>query len=774
MKRPAQNFFLVPVACAAVGLLNGCTCTVVETHEVPGGGDSETVCHAVEVDPASGSDGVDARTPVLRARFNAPLDPATAVAAVRLVRIEDGAEMPIDVQLAEADTLEVTPISSLRYWSSYELAIEPALQTADGDSCLGESLVFSTSEPLVEEAPLRPAPVSAAVAVDEKVFVASSSMPGLQVYDFSVAATPTLVSSIPTAAVPQGIRHSGNTLYVPMGSDGVWIFDVSDPNGPELVAVVGTPGTALDAVPIEQADRTYLAIADGAAGLMLTDITSPEAPVTKYTLHYGSAVSAQRLSADADRLVIALGGEGFSVLDIEAIEAPVEILRRKSEALPETFAAALPVREVLIDGDVIFVALGTTGFQTFLLEADAATFVDYVGGPNSACQVSCWDTLGALSVNGDSLLATGRLSGGLRMTHLGGGTLGELERLPTAAHAKTIGTLGDALLLGTDAGFEVRDALSGGEMPPLYVEAEGWGVVRAVAGQDGAIYAASHSRGLLTLDATLNSFAVLPSSGPLTDVGASSVTLNDSTLLLGDGRSGFSTFDVSRPASPELLTTVTGEFDLIGSVAFSGPIAFVCDGNRALRAFDTTDPSAPVEIGALVINNIVGGCVDIVVRDALLYVAGTNGLGVVDATDPASLSLTTAFTLPGRESLSGLALYSDTLFASTSRADWEAGTDAVSKRLVAFDVAEAMSPQLIYASDDLGLNGGLLVHGDKLFATASFRGVAVFDLAFPSEPALEGVVDVPVSAQGLHSEGNIVYVAGGGGGIVRVIAGELE
>jgi hypothetical protein len=766
---------------ATLASLSGCTCTEVIEVADGGGGEGgaqvivEEACFAESLWPALGEGGIDVVGATLEATYNQRLDATSLEGQVRLVRLDDGAEVPITVTLAEGDQLlQVTPSIPLRYWQTYGLELGGGVRAASGDACAPQSTAFNTLVPEVRALDPRPAPVSGVAMMGSHAVVASQSLPGLQVYDVATPSEPVLTGSVSMVTEPIAIRVEGARAFVPMGYGGIGVFDLSDPATPELRTILGTPGVATEVAPFSVGAREYLAVADGPMGLAILDVTEPEAEVTVATHYFGANVAATQLSLDGERLAVALGDSGFALFDLSDPAAPALLGQRSTEALPETFDAARPARDVLLSGDRLYVAVGVSGIQSFDLSSGEAVFVDHAVGPDGTCTVNCPDVLGDLALSGSTLYATALISGAVRVVDDGSGALSTIEVFSVEPNARALALDGDRLIIGSDAGLQIHDR-SDASAPALYLEGRGWGTVRDVDGLGDVLYAAAGGRGLATYDGDFALLDVEATAGVSTDYGGWNVYVNDSIAVLSDARAGFSVFDLANPSDPVKLAEVSDPtFDFVDGVVFAGSIAFVCDGNRFLRSYDLSEPSAPVALGTLAFNDVVGNCNQLALNGPLLYVAGYLGLGVVDVSNPVAMELLNVLVLPGHESITGLALQGDVLYATTFQQDWEAGTDARARRLVAFDVTVSGEPAPIWTSEDLGLGGRLEIRADKIFATANWEGLYVFDISQADAPFLEGQLAIPGDALGMHFEGDTLYVAGRGAGIIPVYVGRTQ
>ena len=115
------------------------------------------------------------------------------------------------------------------------------------------------------------------------------------------------------------------------------------------------------------------------------------------------------------------------------------------------------------------------------------------------------------------------------------------------------------------------------------------------------------------------------------DTGARKVEVAGGLAYVADAVFGLRVINVSDPTAPvELgaLDTPGGALD----VAVLGGLAYVTDGLSGLRVIDVSDPTVPVELGALA---TPGFPEDVEVVGGLAYVAdGFDGLRVIDVSDP--------------------------------------------------------------------------------------------------------------------------------------------
>ncbi len=79
-------------------------------------------------------------------------------------------------------------------------------------------------------------------AVNGPILYAADQNEGLRVYDLTDPLHPTLVRTLPTPDLPDGVSLDGQTLYIAGGYMGIQAYDVVDPFAPRLIGSADTPG----------------------------------------------------------------------------------------------------------------------------------------------------------------------------------------------------------------------------------------------------------------------------------------------------------------------------------------------------------------------------------------------------------------------------------------------------------------------------------------------------------------------------------------------------
>jgi hypothetical protein len=271
-----------------------------------------------------------------------------------------------------------------------------------------------------------------------------------------------------------------------------------------------------------------------------------------------------------------------------------------------------------------------------------------------------------------------------------------------------------------------------------------------------------------------------------------SLTIADGRAYVSVGGGVVQILDVADPRSPAPL----GSFEVVdsaGYVAVSGRLAFV-GAPSGLWMFEVSDPTAPylagiVEEGApghmvtsgsylymamglggvkivdfsnwldlRVVGSlpVPGKVVDhVAVANGILYAATTEGIEIIDVTDPTQPALL-GTTPPGPIEVFDAQVSGDVAIAVSI---WEG--------LWLYDVSNPAAPTLLSTLDTPGDSYSARIDGNLVYVADGHRGVSVVDITDPSAPALVSPGDyfVPQSPFGITVRDGIAYIADGAGGL---------
>lgn len=180
------------------------------------------------------------------------------------------------------------------------------------------------------------------VRVSGNYAYAAASGAGLAVFNITNKNAPTLVTLIRTSGNPQDLSIANNRLYLADGSNGLLIFDLDIPASPALRSTTSTvnPAVGVDV----DSTRGVAAVAMGASGLQLVDVTNSSAPVLKGLLPGGQVKDVLVRGTVA---YLADYTRSFTAVDISNVNTPVV-----SSSLPAVFGGFL--YDIALAGDFAF------------------------------------------------------------------------------------------------------------------------------------------------------------------------------------------------------------------------------------------------------------------------------------------------------------------------------------------------------------------------------------------------------------------------------------
>lgn len=171
---------------------------------------------------------------------------------------------------------------------------------------------------------------------------------GLFVINVSDPTEPIEVGSHSTRGYAQAIALEGDLVYVANRIDGLTILDVSDPMRPVEVGSLDTAGSAWD---VRVSDGLVF-VADSQAGLQIADVTRAGRP-SSIGSHPTSA-SARGVFVDGGVAFVAMGDAGLELVDVSVPSAPSRL------SVVKTFGEA---SDVVVSNDTAYVAAGYGGVR---------------------------------------------------------------------------------------------------------------------------------------------------------------------------------------------------------------------------------------------------------------------------------------------------------------------------------------------------------------------------------------------------------------------------
>lgn len=526
-----------------------------------------------------------------------------------------------------------------------------------------------------------------------------SSGLGFSVADVSTPTSPQITanrivfSGMPPDAICHSLAVAGSHAYLAYGELGLLVFDVSDPQSPQLVNTVVTPGRPRAVV--VAGNLAY--VADGDAGLQVIDVTNPTSPIP-----LGST------STSGPAQSVALAGQHVCVLSTALQVVDVSV----PSALQIVATVPASGQEVVVTGAHAYV----TGQSAWPLSY--LTVVD-ISHPDQPLIVGMAPSPGfdvALGANGFHLF-------GIVDSWWWTGTGGELQVLDITGPVP-------APIIGSSGPFHVSDVAVVRELVCASTE---WSDLRVIDVADptdpqtvgavsvpGALSVAASGcyahvgtgygySGLQEIDISLPSSPQIvggvPLPAPVRDVCSS----GDIAFAAADS---VYAIDVSNPASPKIL----GRVDTPGSarrLAVSGGYAYVAAKDAGLEIVDIDDPTTLQVVGH--IDMPTARAVTVAGEYAYMTTGewgggGSSRLHVVDVSNPASPQIRGQ--VDTRDIAMGVAVAEQ--FVYVAGGGWDLDWHTRPGLLQVIDVTDAFDPQVVGSSG--WTYGSVTVEGELVFA----------------------------------------------------------
>lgn len=233
---------------------------------------------------------------------------------------------------------------------------------------------------------------------------------------------------------------------------------------------------------------------------------------------------------------------------------------------------------------------------------------------------------------------------------------------------------------------------------------------------------------------------------------ATNVAVEGDIAYVADGTMGVVIFDVSVPAAPSELATLS-MLGTVEDVVVQGNLLVVSSLIEGLVFYEVTDPAAPVELGTVA---LADAATALAIDSNYLYVTeGTQGLHVYDISDPSDPTLVA----------SPASLYD-------SRAILIEGTNAFladgSSGVFAYDVTDPTNPIRTGAYNPAGQRTVSTVGADngQLGFTDDYGVFYLLDARDPSQLLLQSIIQLPtVQTADLDMANEHAYIACDGGGL---------
>jgi hypothetical protein len=218
--------------------------------------------------------------------------------------------------------------------------------------------------------------------------------------------------------------------------------------------------------------------------------------------------------------------------------------------------------------------------------------------------------------------------------------------------------------------------------------------------------------------------------------------------------------DISMPTDPFTVGVLYPEFGSIQTCKIENNVAYIGQRNT-LKIMDVADPEVPVSLGHYTnnpgfIHNML------VMNHTALLASGTNGINIIDVSNPAAPESTGSFDTAGDSY--GIAVRNDLAFLANG---WDG--------LRIIDISNPEEPYAIgnYDTEELALK--VKLSGDHAYVANSSEGLLILDISDPLNPIKAGQLDFGIgSARDVIIQENIAFVAQNNAGLRIVDISDVQ
>jgi hypothetical protein len=398
---------------------------------------------------------------------------------------------------------------------------------------------------------------------------------GFKIYDISVPATPSLVTSIDSLEYCESVVISGQYAYVAAG-DRSHIVDISNPASPVYVGRIDYSGYHQ----YLNVRSGYAYICNYDAGLAVVNVANPASPV--FITDIPSGYRTARIIFDGNFAYVAVGDSGMAIYNVVNPASPVFV----TKIMTTGRAASLYYGAVSVGGSPIG--------HIFIANRNPAPGISAVNVSNPAEPVTS-SFLAAVPAPSGSAFDPFYNDGKVYVAY---GTSGlRIIDVSTPAAVSLLGTAN----LGGDS--------------------------REVVVVGNYAYVAARDSGLYVVDVTnpANPVKVKTLKTPR----ARGVTLNLPYVYLAASDSGLGVIDISDPVNPNIVK-YTGSDVYAENIEVKGNIAGITDYGQ-ITFYDMTDPLNPLMKGST--GNLTTGNEGFAIDGNFAYVPDGGELKIYDIND---------------------------------------------------------------------------------------------------------------------------------------------
>lgn len=524
---------------------------------------------------------------------------------------------------------------------------------------------------------------------------------GLKIVDISTPAAPILLGAYTTDISPMNVHVVGTRAYVAALRQGLKIIDISNPNAPGLLGTYPTVGDAIDLF----VNGSIAYIVEANTGLEIVDLSNPASP---QLLSRIANSNASGIWVEGSIACFCIGESDFILYDVSNPAAP-----QKKGWLNFSGASINSARIV--------------GNKLYLADYDMGLRIVNIADPDKPTLTSSHTITGTalnLAISGNTALVASQ-SGGLNLVDITNpGTPAYLGRYDQSGDTQSVWVAGSTAFLaqssisGTSSNCNQLQIIDiSNPQKPTSLGHFNHSVLSLQTVGNTAFIGGEHD--FTSVDITDPAKPSKLGSCNLNDL-CNAIAINGDTAYVANADTGLRIIDISTPAAPVITGTYTPGFGAYGrGVQVVNKTAYLCCSRTGLHIIDVSNPKSPVELG---IYDTPGRAMDVEVVGTTAFVAdGTSGLQIINVADPAKPVL-----LGKLENLippeGTLTTNATSIEVVGSKAYITNRSDATRGALFVVDISDPTQPKIIKSIDISGVPVDLMVSGTSAFVADLLAG----------------------------------------------------
>ncbi|MBI3903760.1 MAG: hypothetical protein HY306_12600 [Nitrosomonadales bacterium] len=502
--------------------------------------------------------------------------------------------------------------------------------------------------------------------------------------------------------------------YLANGATGLTVLDVSTPQAPHWLGSANHIGASLAL----SYDDGYVALRDERSEITFVDVHNPRMPKV-VALQHAAHVNTIALS---QKQVLTGTDEGIETVDFSA---PVPNVVN----IGANFGGS---RRAVIRDNILFVADWFSGLHLYDIS-------DPVAPRHLANYHTQGSSKGVLVRGGYAFVADD--DHGVQILDISNPKQPrKISEVATPGLAYTMKLVGDYLYLADHRGGFHIISVADIAHPSIVGSAQTAGKAWAVEIVGNLAYVAADSAGLLVFDI---SDPQQPRQLAAYDVGgaAEDVVIREHFAYVASFDNGLHIFDISAPLQAREISHLLTPGNARG-IELDGDLAYIADWVSGVQIVNVSNPAQPFTLGSY---DTIGWSWGVRVQGQYAYVLDWwGGIAVLDVSNPATPTLAGAYHARGQTR------------DVTVRDNYAYVADG-SNGLQIFDVKNPLNPIWMAGVDFAGDAQSVVLAGNVAYLAAGTGGLATVDISNPFEPRLRRQFATPSDV--VRAQGNVIYAA---------------